>query len=101
MVLAEGADPRPARRSVSRQRGSGDRARSAHRRVRAHPSHAAHLHGDALLPPTESVIVDDFILEPEEDGTILRLLGSGYPATVDGRALHAGCAPDGSKRWRA
>ncbi|HWG29484.1 MAG TPA: SRPBCC domain-containing protein [Steroidobacteraceae bacterium] len=35
------------------------------------------------LPPTDSVIVDDFILEPHTDGTILRLLGSGYPATVD------------------
>lgn len=35
------------------------------------------------LPPTDSVIVDDFILEPQQDGTILRLLGSGYPATVD------------------
>ena len=35
------------------------------------------------LPPTDTVIVDDFILEPEGDGTILRLLGSGYPATVE------------------
>jgi uncharacterized protein YndB with AHSA1/START domain len=34
------------------------------------------------LPPTDSVIIDDFILEPEADGTILRLLGSGYPATL-------------------
>jgi uncharacterized protein YndB with AHSA1/START domain len=33
------------------------------------------------LPPTESVIVDDFILEPGETATILRLLGSGYPTT--------------------
>jgi len=29
------------------------------------------------------VIIDDFILEPEGDGTIVRLLGSGYPATVE------------------
>lgn len=36
----------------------------------------------ASLPPTDSVIVDDFILEPDGDGTIVRLLGSGYPATV-------------------
>jgi uncharacterized protein YndB with AHSA1/START domain len=36
-----------------------------------------------LLPPTDSVIVDDFILEPDADGTILRLLGSGYPARVE------------------
>lgn len=45
------------------------------------------------LPPTDSVMVDDFILEPigkgesgasgAEPGTILRLLGSGYPATVE------------------
>jgi uncharacterized protein YndB with AHSA1/START domain len=35
------------------------------------------------LPSTDSVIVDDFILEPDGDGTILRLLGSGYPATVE------------------
>ncbi len=34
------------------------------------------------LPSTDSVIVDDFILEPEGNGTIVRLLGSGYPATV-------------------
>ncbi len=33
------------------------------------------------LPPTDSVIVDDFILDPAPGGTIVRLLGSGYPAT--------------------
>jgi len=33
----------------------------------------------AGLPATESVVIDDFILEPAEDGTIVRLLGSGYP----------------------
>jgi len=37
----------------------------------------------ASLPSTDSVIIDDFILEPEGDGTIVRLLGSGYPATVE------------------
>ena len=35
------------------------------------------------LPTTENVIVDDFILEPEGNGTILRLLGSGYPTRVE------------------
>ena len=34
----------------------------------------------AALPPTESALVDDFILEPARSGTILRLLGSGIPA---------------------
>lgn len=35
----------------------------------------------AALPATESVLVDDFMLEPTPGGTILRLLGSGVPAT--------------------
>jgi uncharacterized protein YndB with AHSA1/START domain len=33
----------------------------------------------ATLPPTDSALVDDFILEPARSGTILRLLGSGFP----------------------
>ena len=36
-----------------------------------------------LLPPTEDPIVDDFILDAKEPGTILRLLGSGIPATEE------------------
>jgi uncharacterized protein YndB with AHSA1/START domain len=35
------------------------------------------------LPPAGSVIVDDFILDPVEGGTIVRLLGSGVPATLE------------------
>jgi uncharacterized protein YndB with AHSA1/START domain len=35
------------------------------------------------LPPTDDPIVDDFILDTKEPGTILRLLGSGIPATAD------------------
>ena len=35
------------------------------------------------LPRTETVIVDDFILEPVPGGTIVRLLGSGVPATPE------------------
>ena len=40
------------------------------------------------LPPTEDPIVDDFILDAKgsteaPDGTILRLLGSGIPATAE------------------
>jgi uncharacterized protein YndB with AHSA1/START domain len=35
------------------------------------------------LPPTEDPIVDDFILDAKEPGTILRLLGSGFPPTVE------------------
>jgi uncharacterized protein YndB with AHSA1/START domain len=31
------------------------------------------------LPKSESVIIDDFILEPVQGGTIVRLLGSGVP----------------------
>ena len=33
------------------------------------------------LPPTDDPLVDDFILDTKEPGTILRLLGSGIPAT--------------------
>ena len=32
------------------------------------------------LPPAESAIVDDFILDTEGDGMVMRLLGSGYPS---------------------
>jgi uncharacterized protein YndB with AHSA1/START domain len=35
------------------------------------------------LPFTEGPLVDDFILEVREAGTILRLLGSGIPATEE------------------
>jgi uncharacterized protein YndB with AHSA1/START domain len=35
------------------------------------------------LPPAASVMVDDFILEPTGEGTILRLLGSGIPTTSE------------------
>jgi uncharacterized protein YndB with AHSA1/START domain len=37
------------------------------------------------LPPTEDPIVDDFIIDAntKEPGTILRLLGSGFPATEE------------------
>ncbi|MBS0580336.1 MAG: SRPBCC domain-containing protein [Proteobacteria bacterium] len=34
----------------------------------------------AELPPAESVMIDDFILDPVTGGTIVRLLGSGVPA---------------------
>jgi uncharacterized protein YndB with AHSA1/START domain len=36
-----------------------------------------------VLPPTDDPIVDDFILDAQEPGTILRLLGSGIPATEE------------------
>jgi uncharacterized protein YndB with AHSA1/START domain len=35
------------------------------------------------LPPAASVITDDFMLDPVPAGTILRLLGSGVPATPE------------------
>ncbi len=35
------------------------------------------------LPPTEAAIVDDFILDSTPPGTIVRLLGSGIPSTMD------------------
>ena len=36
------------------------------------------------LPPAESALIDDFILEPTRaGGTILRLLGSGVPGTPE------------------
>jgi uncharacterized protein YndB with AHSA1/START domain len=39
----------------------------------------------ASLPPTDSALIDDFILEPARDGggTILRLLGSGVPGVPE------------------
>ena len=37
----------------------------------------------AELPPTDSAIIDDFILDPTAPGTIVRLLGSGIPSTPD------------------
>jgi uncharacterized protein YndB with AHSA1/START domain len=35
------------------------------------------------LPPTDTALVDDFILDPTSPGTIVRLLGSGIPGTPD------------------
>src|SRR6202048_3033495 len=35
------------------------------------------------LPPADDPLVDDFILDAKEPGTILRLLGSGIPATEE------------------
>jgi uncharacterized protein YndB with AHSA1/START domain len=35
------------------------------------------------LPPSPNAIVDDFILDADDSGTILRLLGSGIPATEE------------------
>ncbi len=35
------------------------------------------------LPRAQTVMVDDFILEPVPGGTIVRLLGSGVPATLE------------------
>jgi uncharacterized protein YndB with AHSA1/START domain len=35
------------------------------------------------LPSSEDPIVDDFILDAKEPGTILRLLGSGFPPTAE------------------
>jgi uncharacterized protein YndB with AHSA1/START domain len=35
------------------------------------------------LPRADSVMIDDFILEQVQGGTIVRLLGSGVPATLE------------------
>ena len=35
------------------------------------------------LPPADSAIVDDFILDATPPETIVRLLGSGIPSTLD------------------
>jgi uncharacterized protein YndB with AHSA1/START domain len=35
------------------------------------------------LPPSDTTFVDDFILDTDDSGTILRLLGSGIPATEE------------------
>jgi len=37
----------------------------------------------AGLPKANSVMIDDFILDPVPGGTIVRLLGSGVPATPE------------------
>jgi uncharacterized protein YndB with AHSA1/START domain len=37
----------------------------------------------AELPPADTAIVDDFILDPTSPGTIVRLLGSGIPGTPE------------------
>ena len=38
----------------------------------------------SALPPTDSALIDDFILEPAKaGGTILRLLGSGVPGAPE------------------
>jgi uncharacterized protein YndB with AHSA1/START domain len=37
----------------------------------------------AELPPTDGVIVDDFLLDSDAESTSVRLLGSGYPAGDD------------------
>ena len=80
LVLARGADPRPAGGSF---RASVDRVTEfeAHidvfdpgRRLRLVYLPAAE------LPPADSVMVDDFILDKVSGGTIVRLLGSGVPA---------------------
>jgi uncharacterized protein YndB with AHSA1/START domain len=35
----------------------------------------------SALPPTETALVDDFILDQGQDTTVVRLLGSGIPST--------------------
>jgi len=37
----------------------------------------------SALPPNDNALVDDFILEQADPGTILRLLGSGVPGTLE------------------
>jgi uncharacterized protein YndB with AHSA1/START domain len=37
----------------------------------------------AALPPADSAIVDDFMLDAGPEGTIVRLLGSGVPAATE------------------
>src|SRR5262249_9098626 len=40
------------------------------------------------LPPPDDPIVDDFILDSKEHGTILRLVGSGIPPTEEWNAQY-------------
>jgi len=35
------------------------------------------------LPDSDSVLIDDFILDVEQDAAVLRLMGSGFPADED------------------
>ena len=40
------------------------------------------------LPPTADPVIDDFILDPSDPGTIVRLLGAGIPSTTDWEAQY-------------
>jgi uncharacterized protein YndB with AHSA1/START domain len=40
------------------------------------------------LPAGDSTIVDDFMLAPAADGTVLRLLGSGFPNEAEWNDYH-------------
>jgi uncharacterized protein YndB with AHSA1/START domain len=42
----------------------------------------------AALPPAESAMVDDFILDADGESTIVRLLGSGVPGAPDWDAAY-------------
>jgi hypothetical protein len=56
----------------------------AHIGVRAAPAAAPAIYLPApTLPRADSVMIDDFILDKVPGGTILRLLGSGVPATAE------------------
>ena len=41
------------------------------------------------MPPTEAVLVDDFIISREGEAAVLRLLGSGFPVSTDWDQLYA------------
>jgi len=42
----------------------------------------------AELPPSDAAIIDDFMLTPSREGTLLRLLGSGFPADAEWTAYY-------------
>jgi uncharacterized protein YndB with AHSA1/START domain len=41
------------------------------------------------MPPTEAVLIDDFIISREGDAAVLRLLGSGFPEHPEWDQLYA------------
>jgi uncharacterized protein YndB with AHSA1/START domain len=86
LALWYGPDARVAPRAGGRYwiRADADLVREAHIDV-FEPGRRLRLiyMPQAELPPTDDVIVDDFLLDSDAESTSVRLLGSGYPAGDD------------------
>jgi len=87
----------PAMEAVSRQRRPGHRVRGAHRCVRAGRRLRLIYLTLPALPRTETVIVDDFILEPVPGGPSCGCWARGYRRRPNGIPSTGGCAPAGNR----